>query len=829
MKDRIVVTAVKTSAKTPVKTPAETCSVNSTKNMNHSFEDFSRSVCDSDNKHSLYNAKAQPALLRRPSFQDQSRQVWFDYSIRWFMHCFRNIMLKKQITPSNLKSSLELRQSIAVNYLSLIKLDNRLNIKYGLDSRLWKAVVYPTVDYLRKQICAESELSESDSQSLWKSWLLSIQDIYTELLTMSHNSSSIISHKISNSLGDLKRYQAQNLTNDRAGKRDLMKEAKSYYLFASRVAPQNGFYQSQIAGVTVTAGIPLESVCHYIAALCAQVPFEPARESLRNVFSIVQDIPFKDTISSFISLIDTLFTRIRHVILELYKQKYSEFNALLADANFKFRQTSSAESNVSNETKAFGEHLYYMCVITIGTVLIISRQSLNPLLMDQLLENCCMLLTVLVDSAGSIQLTKSCSNDTVDRLSILESILFLLVSDTGCKVARFINWRTIQATFKTIQDQLLDFIENKDESMATLQDYSITEMAHQFHVPRDDVLITMSIFKCSIKPSLFSTAEIDTDSTQTLRLHYTRLDVLWKHVTRIHESSFMSLKSDCATKYNAKNSHGKKQVSKQIKQDLTQSDTDNASFISQEPAQFVKSLDLFESLENLADSFDDDADIKALKITRDELEGIVDRKNVKPKEIQYDTDPLHTILVLDTNLYLHNFEQVKTMITSRKWHILIPLAVVSELDGLRCVESEIGKNAELALDLLTSIFDTPDSSLVDLKRAFVRVITSRGKMMHTLRVRSEEWPKSWTADQDSSKNEGGFSLRNADDLILNVCLGYGTNSTQSSLAPDAEFSWSTSKVVLVTHDINLRLKARALGVPVIDSIASVYKSALSKS
>ncbi|KAJ2999166.1 hypothetical protein HDV02_003455 [Globomyces sp. JEL0801] len=105
--------------------------------------------------------------------------------------------------------------------------------------------------------------------------------------------------------------------------------------------------------------------------------------------------------------------------------------------------------------------------------------------------------------------------------------------------------------------------------------------------------------------------------------------------------------------------------------------------------------------------------------------------------------------------------------------------VVSELDGLCNNEGTLGENA---IDCLTFIESNMNLNLF-------QVMTSKGNPMNSLTVRSETWD-----DQYES----------ADDVILGI----------------ARMIESTC---LVTNDVNLRLKARTVGVPVLPSVASLFQ------
>ena len=52
--------------------------------------------------------------------------------------------------------------------------------------------------------------------------------------------------------------------------------------------------------------------------------------------------------------------------------------------------------------------------------------------------------------------------------------------------------------------------------------------------------------------------------------------------------------------------------------------------------------------------------------------------------------PGYTVLVVDTNILLSSLSIFASLVESSRWTILVPLAVVTELDGLSNNPSELG-------------------------------------------------------------------------------------------------------------------------------------------
>ncbi|KAH7100673.1 hypothetical protein BKA62DRAFT_830869 [Auriculariales sp. MPI-PUGE-AT-0066] len=159
--------------------------------------------------------------------------------------------------------------------------------------------------------------------------------------------------------------------------------------------------------------------------------------------------------------------------------------------------------------------------------------------------------------------------------------------------------------------------------------------------------------------------------------------------------------------------------------------------------------------------------------------------------------PGYTVLVVDTNVLLTDLAQFSALVKSGRWTVVVPLAVITELDGLVQNPPPLGQVAKDALRFITDAIRTHGSSL--------KIQTSKGNYLsNSLVVRSEQ--------VHFSKEEGSWE-RNMDDLILRSALWQfehwvDRSSILSGTSDgDAMADDSTSRVVLVTFDRNLRLKA----------------------
>jgi len=157
----------------------------------------------------------------------------------------------------------------------------------------------------------------------------------------------------------------------------------------------------------------------------------------------------------------------------------------------------------------------------------------------------------------------------------------------------------------------------------------------------------------------------------------------------------------------------------------------------------------------------------------------------------------YSVLVMDTNILLSSLAMFTSLVQSLRWTIIVPLAVVTELDGLCSNTSALGAAAKAALDFVAGHIRSHGTSL--------KVQTSKGNYLSSLTVRSE---------QIQLGNRGSWE-RNMDDLILRVALWQLEHwHDRSSLleqyrdSADNDFA-GASRVVLLSFDRNLRLKARS--------------------
>ncbi|KAJ7694140.1 hypothetical protein B0H17DRAFT_1057941 [Mycena rosella] len=218
-----------------------------------------------------------------------------------------------------------------------------------------------------------------------------------------------------------------------------------------------------------------------------------------------------------------------------------------------------------------------------------------------------------------------------------------------------------------------------------------------------------------------------------------------------------------------------------------------------------------DSLSEESEDEDDTEEVKALKARRRYLQSLlssekrtpVSSPNGRPRprsshaaRASLPIVPGYTILVIDTNILLSSLSLFASVVESLQWTVVIPLPVIMELDGLSSNPSQLGEAAQAAMTYLSSHIRSHATSL--------KVQTSKGNYLTSLSVRAEQ------VDFASGNSE-----RNMDDLILKAAIWQDEHWVNRSamLKSNAMANDSSVKVVLLSLDRNLRLKARSRQLP----------------
>ena len=167
----------------------------------------------------------------------------------------------------------------------------------------------------------------------------------------------------------------------------------------------------------------------------------------------------------------------------------------------------------------------------------------------------------------------------------------------------------------------------------------------------------------------------------------------------------------------------------------------------------------------------------------------------KPKKAK-STGPAK-LFVLDTNVLMHD---PMSLFRFEEHDIFLPMIVLEELDGHKKGMTEVARNARQVSRTLDALAGAPGADMAQgLKLDSTGHRTAGGRLFF------QTLPLDYTLP--SSLPQG-----KADNQILGVVAALGENSrTQAKASGKAP-----QDVVLVSKDINMRVKARALGLPTDD-------------
>lgn len=217
------------------------------------------------------------------------------------------------------------------------------------------------------------------------------------------------------------------------------------------------------------------------------------------------------------------------------------------------------------------------------------------------------------------------------------------------------------------------------------------------------------------------------------------------------------------------------------------------------------------------DDEDDDPDLAVLRDRRRHLHDVLKvtsshiTRAPRSKRSQHrrghNVVPGYTILIFDTNVLLSSLSLFSKIVEGGQWSVIVPLPVVTELDGLSKNPPPLGTEAKAAVSYLEARIRTHALCL--------KIQTSRGNYLTDLLIRAEHLD--FRAPAPGANAAHTESARTMDDLILNVASFQAEHFVDRSalLGSTAPHDGAT-QVLLVTFDRNLRLKARARGVEAAD-------------
>lgn len=154
-------------------------------------------------------------------------------------------------------------------------------------------------------------------------------------------------------------------------------------------------------------------------------------------------------------------------------------------------------------------------------------------------------------------------------------------------------------------------------------------------------------------------------------------------------------------------------------------------------------------------------------------------------------DVQRKVFVLDTNILLH---EPLAIYSFNEHDVVIPMTVLEELDRIKDSKRDVSRDARVAIRALEDIFHdaTPEQIAEGI------AISKQGEALGSIAI---------FADYEVTETVHAFADKAGDNRILN-----GVLYLQAHYAP--------REVVLITKDINMRLRAKGAGVTHVDDYRS---------
>ncbi|KAJ3157730.1 hypothetical protein HDU89_000107 [Geranomyces variabilis] len=738
---------------------------------------------------------------------------------------------------------------------SLIEHDYAVGVKYDLETRLWKNGVYKGIEQLRRDLQGGGNVLEDDLRDEWLRFIATAEGLYvhtvaqmklawTRRWTGAGARPSPIWHRCLNCIGDLTRYKTLYLDNDPRmplNRKDWSIAAKSYKE-ASLLSGNSGLYYNQLAIISMYLDLLPDALHYYLRGLTAKVPFHGAKDALFTLFEanrkryeldkgIARKYQLADTATSRIRL-QLSIVRLHEIICtKISTEKFPEFLSTFEIHLEKCDQLLTSDSDED------GKLLFQMAAINASMSLVakFSKQSEEP---RDVIKECLVSLTMCTLAACVKILQKSSSEgDPVGRslqgqsALLFTAVTMLWIASLEAEWLIYFESPTYATTWN-----LLSALCNTLHTQWSIELDSLAEILDQRGVLPEDWELqgSLAFAQSHYKNSAFDTIkrlplpELDAvirthvGDVGKVKLCLGDPEFCKSRVWRVLASARRLAQRSNVLQYNVNDSVFEvRQEStlnllpsvQQTVADLTLSDEE----VEYEPYEGERRDE--SSFSDTDAHGEDDEALLTLKALREQLNGAVEahsrmlasqpgKERVRAIASGKPT-PGKTTVIFDTNIFLHGGKQAEAVIRSRNWVVSIPLVVLTELDGLKTGTDSTSRAAARAVAFLEAEFSRDSSGGDRRKNPMLKLQTSKGNFLHDLSIRTESW---------TTRVAQHERRRNNDDIILQCCLHFQQQQQQQRKAGDDD-EGNACPVVLVTGDVNMKLKARTLGIAVTDRLA----------
>uniref|UniRef100_A0A7N8Y167 Telomerase-binding protein EST1A n=1 Tax=Mastacembelus armatus TaxID=205130 RepID=A0A7N8Y167_9TELE len=733
-----------------------------------------------------------------------------------------NLLSRDRLSADGLERMAQLRVELLGIYEQIILTDIEFSDSQNVDQALWKNVFYQVIEHFRQLLKDPSYdntthirnmlLTLLDEGALFFDALLQkLQTVYQFKLEDYMDGIAIRARPLRKTVkyalisaqrcmicqGDIARYREQASDSANYGK------ARSWYLKAQQIAPKNGRPYNQLALLAVYTKRKLDAVYYYMRSLAASNPILTAKESLMSLFEEAKRKLNKRFILSFLHAHGKLFTKVgMETFPAVASRVLQEFRTLL-----------------QHGPSLLGSS-HMLQIITINMFTIHNEGEVRSVLQEQstalglgmfalLVQRCTELLK---NTAGEeLQGMVRVSAFSLDLRELLPSIKVW----SDWMLGHPDQWNPPPCSIDCSPDvwqclaDLCNVLAHVDHEEVPLYKVDTDEGEG------DEELTVLQLKEdrllAGFVPLLAAPQEpcyTDRHTDMAISADCKRVTVLKYFLEALcgQEEPLLAFKGgkyiSVATAPAPTHS-----VDTRSRQDsLTEKEADDVI------VEAESSLSTSEGEEDAEEAGDSESDIRQLKARRHALASKLAQQQKRRDKIQavlqtggqLELEVRPVFLVPDTNGFIDHLEGLKKLLQCGAYIIVVPLIVITELDGLAKGQDNFGggagpgvrtgSRARLAVAFLEKGFEAREPCL--------RALTSRGNQLESIAFRSE----------DTSGQQG-----NNDDVILSCCLHYCKDKAKDFMPDQKNGTVRLQReVVLLTDDRNLSVKALTRNVPVRD-------------
>ncbi|KAJ3162444.1 Smg-6, nonsense mediated mRNA decay factor [Geranomyces michiganensis] len=736
---------------------------------------------------------------------------------------------------------------------SLIKHDYAIGVKYDIESRLWKNGVYKGIEQLRRSLQAGGAVLAGDVRDEWLRFIESMEALYADAIVEmktvwtkkwagAGSRPSPIWHRSLNCIGDLSRYKNMYLHPDSrvpSNRKDWTTAVKSYKE-ASLLSGNTGLYYNQLAIISMYLELLPDALHYYLRGLTVKVFFPGAKDALFTLFETNRKRYELDTgIAHKYQPADRTrsqgrlqlsFVRLHEIICtKISTEKFPEFLSTFQ------RNLEKCDHLLMSDTDEDGKLLFQMAAIN-ASMSLVAKFSEQIEGASDVLKECLVSLTMCILNTCVQNCQKNAREshgmDTPIKgqsALIYIEVTLLWIASLGPDWLKYFEspryaatWASFAVLCNTLHAQMSSGVSEVEALTAILDQRGL--LAEDWEL-QGSLAFQQSHYK---NPAVEAIKQLPPSELDALiRMHvgetggckFSLSDPTFNAIRmwRVVACARLLTKNSKVLQYSTESGTFKvRQISNhtdavpsvmQAVADLLLSDEE----MEYEPYGCERDLNV--SVDTDGHDEDDEA-LRTLKALREQLNGAVEARSrmltSQPGKERARVIasgkfvPGKTTVIFDTNIFLHGGKQAEAVIKSRSWVVSIPLVVLTELDGLKNGTDSTSQSAGRAVAFLESEF-AGDNNTDRRRNPMLKLQTSKGNFLHDLSIRTESWTTRLAQHE---------RRRNNDDVILQCCLHF-QNKRDIALEnePDA-----ACPVVLVTGDVNMKLKARTLGIAVTDRL-----------